>query len=133
MAELSKYQQTAERILELEPFKIEMMCFTDLPMRAGLCELRERAHECGTAFCIAGRLAALDDFPDEYWKDDHFDFRGYSTDLCGFNLMSDEWRFLFEAFWPDSLDAAKERAAYVLEHNDCPSYANWRSEWGFER
>lgn len=131
MAELSKYQWTAHRVLELEDFGVDMVCFSNIPKPSSLEDLRRKAHECGTTFCIAGRLAHLDGFPEEYWCEDHFDFTGYSTDLCGHGLMSEEWDFLFNMNWPDSLQEAKKRATYVLLHDHSPCMSEWEEEWGF--
>ncbi|KPW03219.1 hypothetical protein AN390_01294 [Pseudoalteromonas sp. P1-11] len=131
MTQLSKYQHTAKRILELEPFEVDMVCFSNISNHSSLENLRQRANECGTTFCIAGRLAHIDGFPDEYWCEDHFNFTGYSTELCGHSLMSEEWDFLFSMNWPDSLQAAKRRAAYVLEHDASPCKSEWEDKWGY--
>jgi hypothetical protein len=131
MTQLSKYQQTAKRIMELGDFDVDMVCFSNISNHSSLEDLRRKAHECGTTFCIAGRLAHIDGFPEAYWCGDHFDFTGYSTDQCGHGLMSEEWDFLFSMSWPDSLQAAKERAGYVLEHDDSPCVSEWEEKWGF--
>ncbi|GEK54221.1 hypothetical protein [Pseudoalteromonas espejiana] len=131
MTQLSKYQHTAKRILELEPFEVDMVCFSNISNHTSLENLRQRANECGTTFCIAGRLAHIDGFPQEFWCEDHFDFTGYSTELCGKGLMSEEWDFLFSMNWPDSLIEAKKRAAYVLKHDASPCTSEWEDKWGY--
>lgn len=131
MTQLSKYQQTAKRIMELETFEVDMVCFSSINNHLSLENLRREAHECGTTFCIAGRLAFIDGFPEAYWDEDHFDFTGYSADVCGHSIMSDEWDFMFSMNWPDDLNAAKERAAYVLEFDKCPPATEWEEKWGF--
>lgn len=131
MNQLSDYQKTAHRILNLEDFDVDMVCFSNIANHLSLENLRRRAHECGTTFCIAGRLAHIDGFPEAYWREDHFDFTSYSSDLCGHYFTSAEWDFLFSMSWPDSLQAAKDRATYVLLHDRPPHVSEWEEKWGF--
>lgn len=131
MTTQSKYQATAHRILNLEDFDVDMVYFSNIANHLSLEDLRREAHECGTTFCIAGRLAHIDGFPEAYWCEDHFDFTHYSSDICGYDFFSTEWDFLFAPWWPDDLDAAKERAAYVLEHGSAPPRDDWYDHWGY--
>lgn len=131
MTTQSKYQATAQRILDLEPFNIDMVNFSSINVHRDPEYMERKAHECGTTFCLAGRLAALDGFPTKFWSEDVFSFTHYSSDICGYGFFSTEWDFLFAPWWPDDLDAAKERAAYVLEHGSAPPRDDWYDHWGY--
>lgn len=129
MTELSKYQQTAKRILELEDnFKLNMTMFCSLNN-----SLNEE-HECGTTYCLAGILAHQDGYPKEYISciSGYFFYWSYSEDLIGFGIEENEWRFLFSEFWSNSLEHAKKRAQYVLENDACPNEEEFVRDWSSE-
>lgn len=73
----------------------------------------------------------LDGFPDKFWSEDTFNFTQYSTEISGRSFFSAEWDFLFAAWWPDDLGAAKERAAYVIKHGAAPPKEDWEKHWGY--
>lgn len=140
MATLSKFQETAKRILDFpEDMNLHMASYSSKPVS----ELVDRKHTCGTTFCAAGFLAHLDNYPKEY-RNSHnaFSYIAYSEDLIGDERdtpeFSNNWKFLFSEIWPDDLTCLKKRAAYVLEHDDVPSTNEWYktdliSESSFDR
>ena len=88
---------------------------------------------CGTSYCIAGRLAHLDDYPKEFMEEFEFitsnegvfNCARYSTTKIGdtdtpYFADSETWSFLFSELWPDNLIAAKERAQYVIDNGGIP-------------
>lgn len=122
---LSKYQQTAKRILELEDnFNLEMRSFCSSH------PFIQEKHERETTYCLAGWLAYLDGYPEEY-RGIKFKHRKYSADLIGYSCYTDEWGFLFSANWSNSLEEAKKRAQYVLDNNSYPNKKCWKSKWGY--
>ena len=111
-SELSdKTRKTCERILALDDFDIYMGAF-------------KTEHECGTSYCIAGRLAFLDGFPSEFnyffkfTRIPKFSFSQYSWSLIQHNEMI--WSWLFDSSWPNSLEHAKQRAAYLIKYGAVP-------------
>ena len=126
MINLSKYQETAKRIIEVlksDEFELDMQFFNSS-------EDKRVEHTCGTTFCAAGFLDNLDNYPKEY-RNSHnaFSYIAYSEDLIGdvrgTPEFSNNWKFLFSEIWPDDLTCLKKRAAYVLEHDDVPSTNEW--------
>lgn len=111
-----KQKETLQRIIDLEPFHINMTAFCSEDK-----VLQE--HTCGTTYCIAGRLAHLDNYPDEYRDSPHEDFNydAYSTDILDDSKgIQGLWTYLFDPGWPDDLESAKDRARYVLENERLP-------------
>ena len=102
-----KLKDTLERIVALEDnFILDMKDFKSTP------------HECDTSYCIAGRLAYLDGYPEKYKKSDNrFYYCNYSGDLLCSEMFSDLWYFIFSSGWEDSLSHAKSRAQYVLDND----------------
>lgn len=112
--DISKYQQTAQRILNLEDnFKLEMHRYCSSPFL-------DASPECGTSFCLLGILAYQDNYPRKFRIHDIFFYEKYLEELIGFKSGSDEWSFLFDASWSNSLEHAKKRAQYVLDNDDYP-------------
>lgn len=116
------------RILELEPFQISMCTYTDLTFtnhRKGMRPNHQpddyytvSKHPCGTAYCLAGKMAADDGYPEKYripTNLDFFDHTEYVYDHLGFNV--DTFDFIFGGLWPDDLDQAKLRAKIMLENS----------------
>ena len=88
-------------------------------------DFEDAGHECGTSYCIAGRLAHLDGYPKGFAGHySGFNYEGYSLHKIGSRFATSEgnevWSFLFSAWWPDSLLAAKERAQYVMDTGGVP-------------
>ena len=109
-----KLKQTLERILALEDdFKLEMGSF-------------ETVNSCGTSYCIAGILAAKDNYPKQFISDvtGKIEYIRYSYDLV--NGSDDIWDFLFSIQWPNCLAHAKKRAQYVLDNGDAPEDFNFK-------
>lgn len=111
-----KQKETLQRIIDLEPFHIDMtnFCSEDKVLQE---------HVCGTTYCIAGRLAHLDEYPEEYrgvWGEE-FNYDLYSASLLDSNReIPGLWSYLFDPCWPDDLESAKDRARYVLENERLP-------------
>jgi hypothetical protein len=120
---MSKRAETLKRILELkDDFKLDLTMF----------KRGNSQNECSTSYCIAGRLAYLDNYPEEYSDGLFFDYISYSSDLIEVHrLDSALWKFLFSGNWPNSLIHAKERAQYVLDTGDVPE--GWKSNYNWER
>ena len=84
----------------------------------------KKDHECGTSYCIAGRLAFLNGYPDEFKLaiDSNgkyeFSYDAYSSSLVEKSGIF--WSWLFDASWPNSLDHAKQRASYLIKHGAVP-------------
>lgn len=122
-----KLIKTCQRILKLEDFKITMNTFTNLPEDKGVILMDvvnsngKVKHPCGTSYCLAGMLAAQDNYPEKYrrsYASGGFDFFAYIEDSLGCNDPSDKWyEFLFSMDWPNSLEAGKLRAQYLIDHN----------------
>lgn len=115
MDALSKYQQTAKRIIDAlnsDNFKLDMFSYTD-------------ESECGTTFCLAGWLAHKDDYPEDYLSGTGaFNYGAYAADLVGRGRYY-ESLFLFSSYWPNDKEAAIKRCEYVLKHDDCPDEEFW--------
>lgn len=113
--------ETCKEIVELEDFNLNMSKF-------------KAENECGTAYCIAGRLAALDGYPDGYEDEygytvDGFDYIVYSyekigEEYCDYEEVSANWWFLFDQDWPNSLEDAKRRAQYIIDNGKIPDDFN---------
>lgn len=125
MNNLSKYQETAKRIIEIlkvDNFELNMGSYNSAD--AGLV----LGHSCGTSFCLAGWLAYKDGYPEEYaYCETWFDHGAYSEDLIGNteSHVQDKWRFLFGTQWSDVKSLAIKRAEYVLEHDNYPHKSTW--------
>ena len=121
MATLSKFQETAKRILDFpEDMNLHMASYSSEPVS----ELVDRKHTCGTTFCLAGWLAYKDGYPEEYYINGWFAHTEYSEDLIG-NVSIDSWEFLFDFIWPNDKELAIKRAEYVLEHGSHPPKELW--------
>lgn len=104
---------TCKEILELkDDFTLDMCMF-------------ERDIHCGTSYCIAGRLAYLDNYPKKFYDCDYevFEYLAYSLFKiehggCEFSSGSDSpiWTFLFGEEWPSCLEHAKRRAQYLIDN-----------------
>lgn len=122
-----KLRKTCERIVALEDnFILKMGSFTSLHHNVDDHQIiLSGEHPCGTTYCIAGILAHLDGYPEQYSERDRSDF-DYHAYIIG-SLMDDipgsrlthyhynEW--LFSSSWPNSLEYAKIRAQYLLDHD----------------
>jgi len=129
MVALSKFQETAQRILNFpETFILDMGTYSssqddDVTKR--------RAHNCGTSYCAAGWLAYQDEYPEQYREDVAwyplilFRHAEYSAALIGHEQFGLEWTFLFGDFWSDTFESLKKRAHYVLNHNAVPPKNQW--------
>ncbi len=129
MKDFTKILETCKRILELEEFNLEMKTFCSDRLR-----LKEE-HTCGTSYCISGRLAHLDGYPREYIDEKvKFNYGSYSLDLVQYDTTI--WRFLFSPSWNNSLEHAKKRAQYIIDHKSAPE--DWDGfgwcdyKWGME-
>lgn len=104
---------TCERIVALDDFEINMANYID-------------THDNVTSYCIAGRLAYLDEYPEEYMVDGVFDNSAYIwgrlfgvvNDNYDINQILEIKLWLFATKWPDSLEHAKARAQKLLD-NEC--------------
>lgn len=124
--ELSKYQEVAKRILEIEEgsFSIRMKSYASIYCAATneISELNKGS--CGTCFCLAGWLAHIDEYPVKYryGSGNLFDHTAYMYDLVsgeGEDILK-KTEFLFSVNWPDDLAEAKRRAQYVLDNGTYP-------------
>lgn len=127
MINLSKYQQTAKRIIEVlksDEFELNMQLYNNR------CDGNMPEHACGTTFCLAGWLAFKDNYPSEYIElyddgDEVFCHISYSKMLIGECRSTDSWVFLFGSEWSNDKEKAIKRAEYVLEHGIYPSEELW--------
>lgn len=122
-----KMRETLERILAMEPFNIEMYGYNDLdfsllnvdssPEELGNGIYEPTNHPCGTTYCLAGKLAADDGYPEAY-RDliSRGFFRHQAYIARHLEIDSTIEDFLFDAEWPDDLDQAKKRAQLVLDN-----------------
>lgn len=134
--ELSQYQLTAKRLIELpETFNLDMRSFCEI-------EKFDKAiapkPECGTSFCGAGYLAAIDEYPEDFWEHSlcaehrEFNYSKYSDSLIGDKELTpnfdEKWEFLFSCCWPNSFKSLKARAQYALDTDDVPDAQEY---WNF--
>ena len=114
---------TCKEIVALEDFNIEMKRF-------------EGENDCGTCYCVAGRLAMLDGHPEKYYRQFAFDYVEYSYNKleASYDSRTEDdvrlWYFLFSEQWSDSLKDAKERAQYVIDNGgSIPKH--WNYLWNY--
>jgi len=96
-----------------ESFELDMRSF------CGSEEGMPKTNACGTSFCFAGYLAALDGHPEEFiYGADIFMYERYSVGLLGVSDSCDDpWAFFFEYNWPSTFKDLKERCQYVIDNN----------------
>lgn len=124
MKPLSKYQETAKRILAFPLINLRMYTYCSLSNPTD-----KSRHECGTSYCAVGYLAYEDNYPEEFWGDykdfENFKHTEYSEELTGVDSQSNEWQFLFAEDWPDEQDSLNLRAQHALEFNKAPPRSQW--------
>lgn len=83
------------------------------------CSFVSKNH-CGTAGCIVGWCPVLGDgelvpTEEDFAKNNILNFTSYVGRVFCLEF-SKEWYWLFDAYWPNSAEAAKVRLEYALEH-----------------
>lgn len=125
MSNLSKYQETAKRIIEVlnyDEFELNMDTYNSDGRILENTIVGEDT--CGTSFCLAGWLAHKDDYPTEFFLYGRFDHDEYANSLLDGD--SDfEWEFLFGPRWPNDKEAAIKRAQYVVDNGTHPPLSEW--------
>lgn len=132
---MSKLVEVAKRIIKVlkkEKFELKM---SDFFGDGSALERDKPIHECGTTLCIAGALAHLDGYPDEYNNpndNDVFHYTRYSYNLLGLpsfcNSTSEEddiWDYFFGSAWPDDKEQAIKRMEYVVKHGHIMPVDDW--------
>lgn len=123
-----KMRETLERILAMEPFDLEMEDYTNLvdllhDNNQHLSDLEDKVydasnHLCGTTYCLAGKLAAEDGYPEQFRNlisnNNFFNHTEYVNEYLEFPCSLDE--FIFSGHWPNDLDQAKKRAQLMLDN-----------------
>lgn len=135
-----RYKVMAMRVIKLmeeQEFELNMQVFCDDED----INRRRELKTCGTAMCILGALAHLDEYPEifrkNYFTPEHFNFNyvpyghtllGHSTDASGKEEVV--WDFFFHGGWPSSVEATIERMNYIIEHG-IPKDINVWEELGY--
>lgn len=130
---MSKLVQVAKRIIKVlkeEQFELKMGYFVG---DESALERNNPIHECGTSLCIAGALAHLDGYPEEYeCPNGTFKHVDYSYNLLGlplWNFSGNEedniWSYFFGSPWPDDKEQAIKRMKYVIEHGHIMPVDDW--------